>query len=126
MCESAEITGKSTGRSYAPARPARSGPEGRKHLGREPLERGARLARVGTERGPGDDQLVQAEPDELEESARARVGRADDAEAVDEVGRQRARLRRADLRMARHVVRVVHRGDGVALVRFGGDRKSVV
>src|SRR5262249_35192720 len=120
MCESAEITAKSTGRSYARARGVRSGPYGREDLGREPLEGGPRLARVGAQRGPGADQLAQPRADELAEAPRARLGRADDAEALDELGREGARLRRADLCVTGHVVRVVHRRERVALVGLGG------
>src|SRR5262249_29647165 len=123
MCESAEITAKSTGRSYARARGVRSGSYGREDLGRDPLKGGPRLARVGAQRGPGDDQLVQPQVDELAEAPRARLGRADDAEALDELGREGARLRRADLCVTGHVVRVVHRRERVALVGLGGATK---
>src|SRR6478735_10212022 len=55
-----------------------------------------------------DDQPVDAEVDQLLQPGDAVVGRADDAEAVDEPGGQLGRLRRTGPGVVVHVVGVVH------------------
>src|SRR5204863_8158597 len=87
----------------------------RQHVRREPREGCARLGRIGAERWPRHDQLVEAQVEEIAEPLRARLRGTDDAEALDELGRELARLRRADLGMAGHGVRGVDGRKRVAL-----------
>ena len=70
-------------------------PDRREHVVVEQVAGPAGLVAIGVDRRPDDDEAVDAEVDEPLQPLDAVLGRPDDAEAVDELGRQLARLRRS-------------------------------
>src|SRR3954469_1149824 len=71
---------------------APSGAERGQHLVTEEPARGGRVLAVGAEARTGDDETVDAEAVQLTQAVDDDLRRADDREAIDELGPQRARV----------------------------------
>ena len=74
----------------------RSRTENGKDLAREAVDHCAGLVAVGAQSRAADDDTIDAEGGELAQPRHHVLGRTDDAEPVDEVGRHLLRLRRPD------------------------------